>query len=189
MAVLNAEYRSPGEETTEKLLNGGILPIDFIEKGKGATKIQCPLEALRKALAESRGVGLFDLKIRGDGQLRHVIVKRVLKDDESQRVKHLTLQEISDDDRIQVHVPVTPKGRPRPTTTGSAVLTNVNGYVRVKGRLAQLPDKLAVDVDHLDLHECVCAKDLDLPKGVELLTAEDTVLFELRPTVSNGSGI
>jgi large subunit ribosomal protein L25 len=187
LAVLQAEPRSAVmPQGAGRFLSDGILPIELLEKDSGVTQIQASLAELRKALAESNGVGLFDLKIRGDAKLRHVIVKKILKDDASKALRMLTLQEVSDDDRLRVHVPIVAVGKPKAAESGQAALTKSVSHLIIGAKLSNLPEEIKIDVSSMGLHDTIRAKDVQLPDGIKLLTPKDAVIVELKPIVGRG---
>lgn len=172
-------------DTPGRLRSLGILPIELFGKDNSSTQIQATMVNFKRALAESKGVGRFMLQIGGETKLRHVIVKGISKGKETREIERLTLMEIRETDRITLHVPVVPVGRPKLVASGQAILAQPVHHVKLKGRAGVLPDTVKVDVSKLGMNGVIAAKDLKIPPMASLDTPPDTILLRVESTLGH----
>jgi large subunit ribosomal protein L25 len=155
----------------------------LVERSHETMLIQAPLAELRKAMRQADGLGRLDLQIDGEQGSRKAIVKHVEQDYLKHELLHVTLQEVTDDDQVKLDVPVVALGEPAAMAEGDLLLTAVTDHVKLRGRLADMPDHVEVDVSGLEVGHHIEAKDINLPSGIELMSSSDATLFSLRHAV------
>lgn len=152
----------------------------LVERSHETMLIQAPLDALRRAMRDADGLGRLDIQIDGEANPRKAIVKHVEQDALKHQLLHVTLQEVSEDDQVKMDVPVVAVGEPTAMETGELLLLAVTDHVKLRGRLADMPDHLEVDVTGLEAGHHIQASDVPLPNGIELMSSGDATLFSLR---------
>ena len=76
---------------------------------------------------------------------------------------------------IKLKVPVTFEGQGA-LETNRLVLETFASEIEVQGAVEKLPEKIEIDVSNKKFEDKILAKDITLPEGVHLVTAEDTLL-------------
>jgi large subunit ribosomal protein L25 len=156
----------------------------LLERKHGTMLIQASIDDLRNAIRHADGLGRLDIMVDGEKKARKAIVRTVENDPIKHQMIHVTLQEVSDDDMIRLDVPVVALGVPTAMEDTEFVLMQTADHLKIRGRMADMPEKIEVDVTGLELGHHISAGDVTLPEGMELQSSPETTLFTLRqPTV------
>lgn len=181
MSVLNAKNREQGPASQlKKLRKDGYVPMALIDSGHSIVLIQAKAKEARAAIASAGGVGRLRLQIEGEKKERDVLVKQVSQDTLSHEMLTVTLAEVNKDEKIKVDVEVLPVGVPAAVVDGAATLTQPTTHIKVRGKLADIPEKIEVDVSGMDLNHAISAHELILPEGVELISSGDASMFSVQ---------
>jgi large subunit ribosomal protein L25 len=98
-----------------------------------------------------------------------VVLKGIQRDDITQAVTHLTVQQVRDEDKVRVSIPLVFEGTPLVVTKGDAtIVTNMN-KLEVEGVVKNLPSILKIQIGHMASNERILVGDLELPEGVSAL--------------------
>ena len=135
------------------------------EFGKGAARRmrvakQIPMKETTLALRHTNA--LFTIKF-GDEQ-KMAVVKDVQRNPVKRIVEHVDFYEVRAGEKIDVEVPVFVEGEPK----GAAVAFVDIQELKVRADVANLPERIVVNVDGMTDGTKVFAKDVVLPEGVEL---------------------
>ena len=104
---------------------------------------------------------------------RIAVVKDVQRNPVKRIVEHIDFYEVKAGEKIDVEVPVFVEGTPK----GAAVAFVDVQELKVRADVANLPERLVVNVDGLTDGIKVFAKDVKLPEGVELdMDGEESVV-------------
>jgi len=179
MAVLEVEIR--GSEKPAKLRSHGIVPMALIEHGEDTRLIQAPLSDVRKVLAHTSGVGMFELQIKGQKKKHTVVVKQIDQAIVGQKLLHLSVMAINKDEVLVMDVGIVAVGTPEAVKSHEAVLGHPTTSVKLKGKATDLPGHIEVDVSELQVPGTVTAGQVQLPEGIELASSPDAVIFSLQP--------
>ncbi len=105
---------------------------------------------------------LITLKF-GD-ESRMAVVKDVQRNPVKRIVEHVDFYEVKAGEKIDVEVPVFVDGTPK----GAAIAFVDIQELKVRADVANLPERIVVDVNGLAEGDKVFLKDLEMPEGVEL---------------------
>lgn len=141
--------------------------------------IQAPEIDLRKAMAGADGLGRLDVEVAGEKKARKVMLKFIDKDFVKQQILCATLVEVSADDVVKIDVTVYATNVPEDFEGHGLSFTQPTNQVKVRGKMSVLPERIDVDVSHLEVGHHISAGDLHLPEGVELLSSPDSTIFSL----------
>lgn len=155
-----------------------LVTIKVIDAKKEMIEIQAPLANVLHEIKESGGVGMFELQTGQQTPARQVIVQSV--DQNEQGIHSLTVKTVRSEDILRVDLELVPKNLPEEVTAHRAQAVRLTRRLKVRGKLRDLPKRIMVDLSALDHHETICASDILLPKGVELLSPKDAALFTIR---------
>lgn len=167
---------------TKLLRREGFVPIGLMEKGKPTRMLQATAVAVRTALTHTTGARMMDVKVEGEPKTWSVMVKQVNQDQMTGKVITMTLAEVSKTEAMITDVPVTHSGSPVSVIDGIAVLGHPTTHIRLKAKGSELPASIDVDVSKMQVGDSISAGDIDLPKGVELVSSHDATLFAVQIT-------
>jgi large subunit ribosomal protein L25 len=87
---------------------------------------------------------------------------------------------VGEDDVLKLDVQIVPMGTPEPVALGEAMLTQPTTTVKLRGKVADMPEQLEVDVSQLKIGESIHAGELPLPPGVDLISSPESTLFTVQ---------
>ena len=162
---LNGEARNEfGKGVARRLRVAGKIPATIYAGGTEPAYLALPMRETTLALRHTNA--LFSISF--DGQNKMAVVKDVQKNPVKRIIEHIDFLEVKAGEKIDVEVPVFVEGTPK----GAAVAFVDIQELKVRADVANLPEKIVVNVDGLTDGSKVFAKDVVLPEGV-VLDVED----------------
>ena len=162
---LNGEARNEfGKGVARRLRVAGKIPATIYAGGTEPAYLTLPMRETTLALRHTNA--LFSISF--DGQNKMAVVKDVQKNPVKRIIEHIDFLEVKAGEKIDVEVPVFVEGQPK----GAAVAFVDIQELKVRADVANLPEKIVVNVDGLTDGSKVFAKDVVLPEGV-VLDVED----------------
>ena len=174
---LKVEAREHGGSPEARRLRArGLVPGVLYGNGKKASAFCVEERELRRALTGDHGLhAILDVVLDGDQKLHHAVLKDYQLDPRRARLLHIDLQEVRLDQAIHAQVVVELEGEPAGVTLGG-VLTQLTREVNVEALPMEVPERLTLDVSHLEIGDNARVSDLVAPEGVKLLDDPETVL-------------
>lgn len=125
---------------------------------------------------------LIDMEIDGDARAKRLaLVKQVQHHPLNRDILHVDFQEVSEDKKVAVSVPIETKGEPVGVKTGGGTLEHVLFNVRVQGLPLQLPEVIYLDVSDLDISHALTIGDIPIPEGIEILGDKSIPVATVKP--------
>jgi large subunit ribosomal protein L25 len=153
-----------GKRHAKRLRRSGLLPGIAYGQAKEPTSVSVPREALRSVMRH--GGKLVQLAGAESGS---ALIRELQWDAFGAEVLHVDFLRVSADQRIQVSVSVELRGD-SPGVKQGGVVEQLIREVEIEVRASAIPDKLHVNINALELHGSLAAKDIeDLPEGAKLL--------------------
>lgn len=178
MAALQAELRDPNKTKPTHLRRAGLIPLALTRRDHSTITLQATVDALKAAMKHADGHGRFELTLNGD------TIKVILKQQAFDWLHHkplsATLQEVGEDDVLKLDVPVISIGTPEAVKGGEATLSQPTTHVKLRGKVADMPEHIEVDVAGLAVGDSIAAHELELPDGVDLLSSGEATLFTVQ---------
>lgn len=169
--VLDVEKREQvGSAATRRLRRDGRVPAVLYGHGEGNEHLSIPSAQVKTLLRHhSKTVELA-------GAVKDTaLVSDVHWDPLGIEVLHLDLIRVNLKEQVQVTVPVHAHGEAAGLREGGMLIENVH-EVDIRCPAGSIPENLGLNVSELNLGASMTAADLELPEGVELVTAADTVI-------------
>lgn len=179
MPPLNAEIRDPKKTKPTHLRRAGLIPLALTRRDHTTINLQASTDELKKAIKEADGHGRFELKLSEKDTIK-VILKQQTFDWLHHKPLSATLQEVGEDDVLKLDVMVVSVGTPEAVSLGEAMLTSPTTHVKLKGKVANMPEHLEVDVSHLTVGDSIHASQITFPEGVELISSPEATLFTVQ---------
>ena len=149
-----------GKGAARRMRVANLIPATVYAGGEDPVFVQLPMKETTLALRHTNA--LFTIKY-GD-ETKMAVVKDVQRNPVKRIVEHVDFYEVKAGEKIDVEVPVFVEGTPK----GAAVAFVDIQELKVRADVANLPEKIVVNVDGLTDGSKVFAKDVVLPEGVVL---------------------
>jgi large subunit ribosomal protein L25 len=165
-----------GSRATRRLRRAGYVPGIVYGGGDGScTSFKVGARDLRAALVA--GSAVLDLEIAG-GKLLPVIVKDQQRHPVRDHIMHLDLLEVRLDEKIQSTVAVDIEGAEEaPGAKEGGVVEHVTRELNIEALPGDLPERIVVDVSHLEAAGTMHLSEVAAPQGVEFLDdLEETII-------------
>ena len=163
--VLEGELRTEfGKGPARRMRVAKEIPATIYAGGDQPVYVKLPMRETSLALRHTNA--LFTIKFGADSKL--AVVKDVQRNPVKRIIEHIDFLEVKAGEKIDVEVPVFVEGTPK----GAAVAFVDIQELKVRADVANLPEKIVVNVDGLTDGAKVFAKDVVLPEGV-VLDVED----------------
>ncbi len=123
-----------------------------------------------KIIRDQGTSGLFlNLKIQGDDpQAQVVMLKDLQMDPFGIEYLHADFQQIDMDTLVTVSVPVEIVGTSKGVKEGGGMLQIIRRELEVICKPAATPDKIEIDVSHLDIGDAIHVEEIDLGEDVQI---------------------
>jgi large subunit ribosomal protein L25 len=173
---INADERTEfGKGFARRARAAGKIPGVVYGHGEPVRHVFLPGHDLMIALRTPNV--LLNLEF-GDGKSQLALPKDVQKDPVKRTLEHVDLLLVRRGEKVTVDVPVTTVGE---VVTG-AVLDQPLTSVSVLAEATHIPTGFEVDVDRKEEGFQLFARDLELPKGVELVTDGEQLVLHVTVT-------
>ncbi len=94
---------------------------------------------------------------------------------------HADFLKIEQDKPVTIEIPVKTTGNSKGVLAGGKLQVNLR-KIKVKALPANLPDSINIDITNIDLGGTFKVKNLELTKGIEVLSAQNTVIAAVKTT-------
>lgn len=175
-ATVRTEF---GKGAARRTRRAGLVPAVIYGHGMAPRHISIPGHDLMKALKQSNV--LLDLSIDGASEL--VLPKSVVRDPIKGFLEHVDLISVRRGEKVVVEVGVHTTGKADP----DGILETLNTTIEVRAEATSIPSELILSLDGLQVGQSKYAKDVELPKGVELVSDADLIVVHLggKPTADS----
>lgn len=147
----------------------GVIYGEFLDN---PISIKIANTQLPKILKTHLTSSVVPLEVNND--FKNCVIKDIQKDMYG-KIIHVDFQYVKANEVIKLKVPVTFEGQGA-LETKRLVLETFASEIEVQGAVEKLPEKIDIDVSDKKFEDKILAKDVTLPEGVHLVTAEDTLL-------------
>ena len=146
-----------GKGAARRMRVANLIPATVYAGGEDPVFVQLPMKETTLSLRHTNA--LFTIKY-GD-ETKMAVVKDVQRNPVKRIVEHVDFYEVKAGEKIDVEVPVFVEGTPK----GAAVAFVDIQELKVRADVANLPEKIVVNVDGLTDGSKVFAKDVVLPEA------------------------
>ena len=170
--AFNVEEKLANEKAKAIRRNGqtpGVIYGEFLDN---PISIKIANTQLPKILKTHLTSSVVPLEVNND--VKNCVIKDIQKDMYG-KIIHVDFQYVKANEVIKLKVPVTFEGQTA-LETNRLVLETFASEIEVQGAVEKLPEKIDIDVSDKKFEDKILAKDVTLPEGVHLVTAEDTLL-------------
>ncbi len=174
-----------GRSAARKLKARGIVPAVVYGGRDKAEPLQLFRRDLTTVLSHASGENiLVELEIAGEGNTRMAMVQEVQHSPVGGEVLHVDFHAVSMDEKIEADIPIEGTGTANGVKNFGGLLEQSLRELTVQCLPRDLPDRIVVDVSHLNIGDSIHVRDIKLPEGVTAKEQEELTVFSvLAPTV------
>jgi large subunit ribosomal protein L25 len=171
-----AESRSEtGKNVNRRLRSRGLIPGVVYGTGKGAVAVAVSPREIGAILKSASGENtLFDLDL--GGTRRKVILKEFQREPLRGQLLHADFYEVALDKVLEVKVHIELEGTPVGVKLQGGIVDFVTRELELECLPADIPEKIVVDISHLELGKHLRVSDLKLGDKVKVLDEADLVI-------------
>lgn len=171
-----AELRTErGSRKAQILRAQGKVPGILYGRGEAPMAIAVP-GPLTTAILHS-GSHTLDLVI--NGKTEKVLIKAAQYDYLQTTLEHIDLMRIDENQRVRVKVPLEFRGTPKGTKEGGILETQLT-ELELEVKVVEIPDIIRVNVENLEMHQIIHAKEVPLPAGAKLINYPEQIVCQVR---------
>ena len=171
--TLNVEVRpAGGKRDAKRLRQAGSVPA--ILYGHGEKSVSLTVKAEQFASALRHGSRMVELS---GGVNESALIRELQWDVYGTHVVHIDFARVSKDERIEVTVTVELRGA-APGIKAGGVVQHLVHEVEIECLAAAIPEKIQVNVNHLELLGTITNADLKLPEGAKLLSDPEAICVQ-----------
>jgi large subunit ribosomal protein L25 len=177
--VVPAESRTEtGKNVNRRLRSRGMVPGVVYGAGKAAVPVAVSPREIGAILKSAAGENtLFDLEL--GGSRRKVILKEFQLEPLRGKLLHADFYEVALDKVLEVKVHIELSGTPVGVKLQGGIVDFVTRELEVECLPADIPEKIAVDISHLELNKHLRVSDLKLGDKVKVLADGDLVIVHV----------
>lgn len=170
---LNVAIReSRGKRRSRRLRQAGTIPAVLYGHKQDTLSLSVSAEEIETALRHgSRAVNL------GGALAEQAFIRALQWDTWGKHVLHVDLMRISAHEKVEVRVPVELRGEAPGTKTGGVVTHHVH-ELDIECEATAIPEKIVVNINHLELNQAITVADLKLPETASVLEDAETIVVE-----------
>jgi large subunit ribosomal protein L25 len=174
--VVPAESReNRGKNANRRLRSRGMIPGVLYGTGKKAVPVAVSPREIGAILKSASGENtLFDLDL--GGTRRKVILKEFQREPLRGKLLHADFYEVALDKALEVKVPIELEGTPVGVKLQGGIVDFVTRELEVECLPADIPEKIVVDISHLELGKHLRVSDLKVADKVKVLVEPDVVV-------------
>jgi len=178
--LLSAETgRTDGSRPSRRLRREGKIPAVVYGLDVGPIAVSVAWPELRRCLTTDAGINaLITLDIDGANHLS--VVKDIQRHPTRRDVLHVDFLRVTEDQQIEVNVPVVLQGEARQVTQFDGMVDQSMYEMAILVKPTAVPQEIIVDITDLELGATVKVSDVVLPEGAEsAMDPDETVAIAL----------
>ncbi len=174
--VVAAQNRAEtGKNVNRRLRTKGLIPGVLYGSAKKPVPVSVSPKEIGSILRSKTGENtLFDLEL--DGSRRKVILKEFQIEPLKGSLLHADFYEVALDRALHVNVHVELLGTPVGVKVQGGIVDWVTRELEVECLPADIPEKITVDISHLEIGKHVRVAEIKAPDKVKILTETDVVI-------------
>lgn len=173
---------STGKGPAKQMRVQSLVPAVFYAGGQQAANLTIAQAEMERMLRHSSGGNAFlSLTIEGDAP-RMAVIKELQFDYLGKQILHADFYEVRADQELTLEIPIELTGEPKNMTAG-ALLSQTAYSASVMGKVADIPDSIALDISGMAMGDALHAADLILPEGVKFSGDENFMVVSLSESI------
>ena len=177
MTIKVEKREQTGKNANRQLRALGAVPAVVYGGKKDPVAITIERRKLIELLKKGGGENaVFQLELAGGKESRDAMIRDLQIHPISRQIIHIDFQRIDLKQKVKVQVPIHLTGEAEGVKTEGGVMDFITREIEVECLPNDIPHRLEIEVDDLEIGDHVESKDLALPDGVELTGDGDRVI-------------
>lgn len=172
-----------GKKIAKKLRKEEMIPAVVYRKGEETISISVPekdfIHALHTAAGENVIIALEIDKADKKSQNKTAIIKEIQNHPLKDSILHIDFQEISLTETITVKVPIETKGEAVGVKRDGGVLEHMLWDLEIECLPMDIPQKIEVDIEKLEIGNEIQVKDVILPPNIKVLNNPEAIVISV----------
>ena len=171
--VVHVQLRETrGTRSARKMRAQGAVPAVLYGHGEDTVSLTVPNSEIEALLRHGGRVVELQGAIQGNA-----LVREVQWDCYGAHVLHLDLTRVSKGESVETVVPIELRGDAPGALHGGIVQHQLH-EVHIQCPVAAIPEKIRVNVNHLEVGDEIKVSQLELPEGVQVLASPDEIVVQ-----------
>jgi len=180
--LLEAKLRTKkGKVYSRKLRKEGLIPAVLYGGSKDPLPVEVNIRDLERIFLSGEGsniiINLQFSNVNGN-PVEAVLIKDFQQDPVTSAFLHVDFLRVSLKEKITAHVPLVLVGE-APGVKETGILEHFLRELTIRCLPLEIPRHIEVDVSQLKIGESIHARDLKVPKGIEVLSDPDQVVVTI----------
>ncbi|HEX4000322.1 MAG TPA: 50S ribosomal protein L25 [Pirellulales bacterium] len=170
---LTVEKRAThGKHHAKRLRQAGAIPAVLYGHGEEPVSLSVPRDAFVAALRH--GTRLVELQ---GGVRESALIRDLQWDTYGTGLLHIDFARVSADEKVKVTVQVELRGQAAGTRAGGVIQHLVHS-IEIECLATAIPEKLQVNINHLEMNGTITVGQIELPAGVTLLSDGEAIAVQ-----------
>jgi large subunit ribosomal protein L25 len=178
--AVSAEVRKDVGKKAKRLLREGKVPGIYYGHGQSNIPISIGMLTLQP-LYKSSAAKIINLTL-DDGSKHMCVLRDVQFDPVTDKPIHFDLFGLNENEELNIEVPVTVSGTAKGVRDGG-ILQHVLHRLRISCLPKNIPDRIEINVESLEMNKSIHVKDLTIPNVKVLENENSTVVAVVPPTI------
>jgi len=180
MLELKAQKREIFGKQVKGLLEGGFVPVEVYGNGSENLHLQVSFKELKKIYKEAGESSLINIIVDGDKNGFPVLIKDIQFNPVFDTIIHADFYLVNMKEKIEAEIPLIFIGESPAVKEFGGVLVKAIDQVEIEALPSDIPHSIDVNLSVLvEMYQSIHVKDLEIPKGVRLLTDPETVVVKV----------
>ena len=166
-----------GKKATKQVRANGNIPCILYGNGKVTATFEVAANDVRKLIYTPE---IFVVNINIEGTVYNAIIQELQFHPVNDSILHIDFLQIDESKPVVIKVPVETEGHAEGVKAGGKLLQNMR-RLKVKAIYTDIPEKLTINVEKLELNKTIQVKDLSFDK-ISLLDNPENVVVAVRTT-------
>jgi len=163
---------SRGKHRNRRLRAGGQIPAVLYGHGQETVSLAVTADAFAAALRHGAQV----VNLVGD-VTEQALIREIQWDFKGVEALHADFYRVSQEERVEVEVPLQLRGMAPGTRLGGVVAQLLHA-LPLECPVMAIPEKLEVNINELEIGDAIHVKDLELPHGAVPLVPADEIIVQ-----------
>jgi large subunit ribosomal protein L25 len=138
---------------------------------------------LSKDIARNGEHGIIEVNL--NGEKHKTVIKEIQKDFVSHKILHIDLQELSQNTKIDIEVPINFSGTEN-ISKNNEILQKTKSKIKIRCEAENIPSNVKLDVSKFKLGECIRIRDVEVSSEISIIDDLNAVVASLTvPTAAN----
>jgi large subunit ribosomal protein L25 len=171
LAELEIQRRQVLGKATRRLRRQGMIPGNIFGHKEAPLAIQIDATTFERFRRHHRAGSLVALRIPGESFSETALIHGIQRDPRSGKIVHLDFYRVSQEEEVEVKVPLHIVGESPAVKTSGGTLLRLVDALEVACRASDIPEAIEVDAALLsDVDQILHAGEVPLPPNVRLLS-------------------